>query len=85
MEKRVKGQKEELIRLLKKKKMPEKKDGGILFECEKLQEIDGKAGLRNILPQCQGQEKYFRKICGWETTISGHNECVQDKDWCCGY
>ena len=62
-----------------------KKKGNILFGCGKLQKIDKKIELRNILSWCQEQEKDFKRICKQKVTNNGCDKCVWNEDWCCRY
>ena len=86
-EKKGEGAKKKIDKIFKKKKknIPEKKNDIILFECEKLQKINGKIELQSVLPQYRKQKKNFKKICKQKATDGNCNKHIQNRDWCCGY
>ena len=51
-----------MIRLLKKKNMPEKKDNGILFKCEKLQKINKRLNCETFYYNARKKRKILKKF-----------------------
>ena len=83
--KKSKKAEKRIDKIVEKKKHAKKKDDNILFEYGRLQEINRKIKLQNILPQCQKQKKYFGRIHGQETRDSNRNERIRNKNQCCRY